>query len=212
MSVEELNGSPTRREVMLFLKKRGPVDVAAMAAELGLTGMAVRRHLDALKASGVVETTIERRPVGRPRHLWRLSPAGDELFPRRYDTVALQVLEDLEEIGGREAVHAVFERRADRLVGEYKSDMAPEMPAAIADLARLRDDAGYLCDWREDGEGGYWLVENNCAVHKIAERYPKVCALELTLFKEALGDGVMVERVTHIASGDTTCTYKIRPK
>jgi predicted ArsR family transcriptional regulator len=210
--LHELPGSETRRQILLLLKKRGPLDVAALAQTLGLTGMGVRRHLDALVEQQVCESTVERRPVGRPRHLYRLTPTGEELFPRRYDTLALQVLEDLEDTAGREAVDAVFERRGRRLVEEYRSQLAGSLPSAIADLAGIRDEAGYLCDWRDDEEGGYLLVESNCAVHRVAERYPKVCAMELALFREALGPDVSVERLSHIASGDTTCTYRIRPK
>lgn len=210
--LQELPGSDTRRQILVLLKKRGPLDVASLAETLGLTGMAVRRHLDALERSGACVAAIERRPVGRPRRLYRLTPEGEELFPRRYDTLALQVLEDLEETSGRGAVDALFERRAERMVEEYRAETGTEMPKALAELSRLRDEAGYMCDWRENDEGGYLLVESNCAVHRIADRYPKVCAMELNLFRQALGDDVTVERLTHIASGDATCTYRVRPK
>ena len=56
------------------------------------------------------------------------------------------------------------------------------------------------------------LVENNCAVHRVAERFPAVCAMELALFRKVLGPDVEVTRVAHTMAGDATCTYRIRPR
>src|SRR5918997_2310021 len=87
--------------------------------------MGVRRHLDALQSEGLVEaTTCDRKGLGRPASGWRLSAAGLELFPRRYDRVALEVLEDVAEHAGTEAVDAVFARRTDKLVAEYEAEGA----------------------------------------------------------------------------------------
>ena len=56
------------------------------------------------------------------------------------------------------------------------------------------------------------LTENNCAIHRVAERHPAVCAMELTLFRRVLGPDVEVTRVSHAMAGDAGCTYCIRPR
>ncbi len=205
----------TRRKILLLLRKRPGVTVTELAAELGLTGMGVRRHLDALQAEGLVEaTTCDRKGLGRPAAGWRLSAAGLELFPRRYDRVALEVLEDVAEHAGREAVDAVFARRTDKLVAEYENELggAEGLPERVAALARIRDDAGYLAEWSADGGGDLLLTENNCAVHRVAERYPAVCAQELALLRRVLGPDVEVTREAHTMAGDAVCRYRIRPR
>ena len=205
----------TRRKILLLLRKRPGVTVTELATELDLTGMGVRRHLDALQSEGWVETTTcDRRGLGRPAAGWRLSTAGYELFPRRYDRVALEVLEDLAEHAGDDAVDAVFARRTDKLVAEYEAELAgcDELEDRVAALAQIRDDAGYLAEWSDDGEGDLLLTENNCAVHRVADRYPVVCAQELALLRRVMGPDVEVTREAHTMAGDPVCRYRIRPR
>ncbi len=205
----------TRRKILLLLRKRPGVTVTELAAELQLTGMGVRRHLDALQSEGLVEVTAcDRKGVGRPAAGWRLSAAGLELFPRRYDRVALEVLEDVADHAGHDAVDAVFARRTDKLVAEYEDELGDTegLPERVAGLARIRDDAGYLAEWSTDGDGDLLLTENNCAVHRVAERYPVVCAQELALLRRVLGPDVEVTREAHTMAGDAVCRYRIRPR
>jgi predicted ArsR family transcriptional regulator len=205
----------TRRKVLLLLRKQPGVTVAELASQLQLTGMGVRRHLDALDAEGLVEPTqCSRRGPGRPASGWRLSAAGLELFPRRYDGVALDVLEDLGELSGPTTADAVFAARTEKLVSSYQAALADagELPERVAGLARIRDDAGYLAEWAEAGDGSLVLTENNCAVHKVAERYPMVCAQELALIRRVLGPDVEVKRTAHTMAGDAVCSYCIRPR
>ena len=205
----------TRRRLLLVLRKQPGVTVRELATELGLTGMGVRRHLDALQAEGLVETTdCSRKGLGRPAAGWRLSAAGMELFPRRYDRVALEVLEDVAEHAGPGAVDAVFTRRTEKLVAEYEAELdgAEDLEDRVAGLARIRDEAGYLAEWSRSEDGHLSLTENNCAVHRVAEHYPAVCAQELLLLRRVLGPDVEVTRDAHTMAGDAVCRYCIRPR
>ncbi|MGI9032233.1 MAG: helix-turn-helix transcriptional regulator [Acidimicrobiales bacterium] len=205
----------TRGKLLLQLRKHPGTTVAELASRLGLTGMGVRRHLDALDAEGLVETTeCTRRTRGRPASGWRLSATGLEQFPRRYDAIALDVLEDMAEHAGPDAVAAVFERRTDKLVGEYNDALADRrsLPDRVAGLTKIRDDAGYLAECAADTDGTLVLTENNCAVHKVAEHHPAVCAMELALIRRVLGPDVEVTRTAHTMAGDAVCSYCIRPR
>ena len=205
----------TRRELLLLLRKRPGITVAELAEELQLTGMGVRRQLDALASDDLVETaTSVRRGLGRPASGWRLTATGLELFPRRYDTFALDVLEDLAEHAGPQAVDAVFHRRGDKLVAQYDEALAGcrGLQERVAGLAQIRDDAGYLAECTSNGNGELVLTENNCAVHKVAEHYPAVCAMELDLLRRVMGDDVEVTRIAHTMAGDAVCSYRIRKR
>ena len=189
--------------------------MAELASQLQLTGMGVRRHLDALSAEGLVELTeCARKGPGRPASGWRLSAAGLELFPRRYDAVALDVLEDVSELAGPGAVDAVFARRTEKLVASYEAALsdAEGLDERVAGLARIRDEAGYLAEYGKTDDGALVLTENNCAVHRVAQRYPMVCAQELALIRRVLGPDVEVTRVAHTMAGDPVCSYCIRPR
>lgn len=204
----------TRRNVLLLLRKHPGTTVAELASLLGLTGMGVRRHLDALAGEGLVESIeSEHRGVGRPAAGWHLTAAGLELFPRRYDSLALDILEDVAGHAGPDAVEAVLGRRTDKLAADYQDELngAHDLEERVDGLAHIRDQAGYLAESGRDERGELVLTENNCAIHRVAEQYPGVCAMELSLLRRVMGPDVEVTRSAHIMSGDAACRYQIRP-
>ena len=204
----------TRSRLLLLLRKHPGITVTELAAELGLTGMGIRRHLEALEVDDLVErTTCPGHRVGRPPNGWRLSATGMELLPRCYDTFVLQLLEDMCEQLGEDGVDVVLRRRSEKVAVQYRDELAgaSTLDERVAELARVRDQAGYVAEWHREGEVRT-LVENNCAVHRVAERFPAVCAMELALFRKVLGPEVEVTRVSHTMAGDATCTYRIRPR
>ena len=173
--------------------------------------MGVRRHLTTLAADGLVEQVTCAHPgPGRPPSGWRLSATGMELFPRRYDTLAIELLDELapDELAG------ALRRRNDTQVAQYQAALAPcaDLPDQVAELARLRDTAGYQADWAAGEGDSLVLTEHNCAIYKVAERHAAVCSEELSLFRRVLGPEVEVTRLSHAMAGDAACTYCIQPR
>jgi DeoR family suf operon transcriptional repressor len=199
----------SRRQLLLLLRKRPGVTVAELAEALALSGMGVRRHLAALAAEGLVEQSpCASRGPGRPPTGWRLSATGIEQFPRRYDAFALDLLDDLTP----EEAAAALSRRNDRQVAHGQAALAgcAGLQERVAALTELREQAGYLAEWSVSGDG-FLLTENNCAVHRVAEHHPAVCAMELALMRRVLGPDVEVTRTSHAMTGDAVCSYCIRP-
>lgn len=184
--------------------------MAELARDLAMSGMGVRRHLSTLSAEGLVEqSACTRGGPGRPPAGWRLSASGMEMFPRRYDALALDLLEDL----SPEEVAGALGRRTDKQVAQYDAALAgcSTLEERVAAVARLRDQAGYLAEWSRLEGDEFILTENNCAVHRVAEHHPAVCAMELSLLRRVLGPDVEVVRQSHAMTGDAVCTYCIRP-
>lgn len=199
----------SRHQLLLVLRKRPGVTVAELAEALALSGMGVRRHLDALAADGLVErAACAHTGRGRPPAGWRLSATGMEILPRHYDTLALELLEDM----APDEIASALGRRNDKQVAEYQGALAgcSGLQERVAALAELRDQAGYLAEWSSDTDGTLVLTENNCAVHRVAEHQPAVCAMELALMRRVLGPDVDVTRISHAMAGDAVCAYRIR--
>ena len=70
---------PTRRELVNLLKKQGTVDADELATRMGLSTSAVRQQLTALQRDGLVTFDEVKHGLGRPRHRYRLTSAGDSL-------------------------------------------------------------------------------------------------------------------------------------
>jgi predicted ArsR family transcriptional regulator len=201
-----------RDRVLLVLKTRGPQTASRIAERLGVTAMAVRQHLSSLQEDGLVEFVDERRKVGRPARLWRLTTASSGLFPDCHAELAVGMLHAIRSAFGDRGLERLTEERTREQTEKYRRRMpGPDKPLEkrVATLARLRREEGYMAEWRRDRDGTLWLLENHCSIAMAARVCPSLCGGELTLFRTLLGDSVSVERVEHLISGDRRCSYRI---
>lgn len=211
-----LAGSPSslRRAILHHLRRAGPSSPDAIAAAVGASRSGVAQQLRALDGAGLVSRTSVRHGVGRPRHLYDVTPDAQDLFPANYDGLAHGLLAAIVEIGGEDLLDAVFtarRRQAEALLREHMDTaLAPGAPITerVRELARFQDGLGYLAEAVVDGDGIH-LVEHNCAVLDVARGNPRACAAEVELFRGVLGADVVREQ--HIASGDRCCAYRILP-
>jgi len=208
------SGTPgTGRERVLFvLKTHGPQTAARMAKRLGITPMAVRQHLAVLEGEKLVDFTDERRKVGRPARLWRLTSDADDHFPDCHAELAVGMLQAIRSTFGEQGLERLTAERTRQQVASYRTRMpgsdAP-LDERVALLARIRREEGYMAESRRRRDGTLELVENHCSIEKAARLCPKLCGGELSLFRNVLGDDVSVERLEHILSGDRCCSYRI---
>ncbi len=203
----------TRESVARLLMERGPVAAAEVAAVLGLSGPAVRRHLDALIADGEAQsaTPLRRGPRGRgrPARHYTLTDAGRARFGHGYDDLAVAALRYLGEHGGESAVRGFARARVTELIGpgaRQQIAAAPD-PAARADaLAGILSSRGYAAQAREAG-AGIQLCQHHCPVARVAAEFPVLCEAETREFADLLG--THVQRLATIARGDAACTTHV---
>ncbi len=201
----------SQQEIVRLLRRRGAMTVDDLSSALGLSTVAVRNHLESLEAEGLLEVRTEKLPRGRPRRLFQLAEAADDLFPKNYHLLAQTILDHLEQTGGPERVEEVFSARRDRAEAELKPRLqGKDLAARVAAIAEMQDRAGYMAEWRTCEDGSLELREYNCAICKIARRFPQACANELKMIENLTEADV--RREEHMAAGDRSCTYRIRPR
>lgn len=201
-----------RDRVLFQLKTKGPQTAAQAAKLLDVTPVAVRQHLSVLQGEGLVEFTDERRKVGRPPRVWELTPKAYERFSDCHAELAVGILQAIQSAFGEEGLERLTAERTRKQVESYRAQMpSPDTPLdeRVAVLAGIRREEGYMAEYSRVRNGEIELVENHCSISKAAHFCAKLCAGELTLFREVLGDGVTVERVEHLLSGDRRCAYRI---
>src|SRR3989454_7426511 len=86
-----------RGEVLLELKRAQPRTAKQLADTLGVSPNAVRHHLKELEAESLIAYGREQRGVGAPTFAYRLSAAGEALFPRAYEATLTELLERVTE-------------------------------------------------------------------------------------------------------------------
>ncbi len=205
--------SGLRRAILVRLRHDGPSSPEQLAGSLGLSRTGVLQQLHALEAAGLVSRQAVRHGVGRPRHVYDVTAAAQDLFPTNYDGLASGLLAAIRSLGGDHLVDEVFEERRrqtrDRLQTRLSERLAADAPLIdkARELAVIQDEQGYLAEAVLGADGTIRLVERNCAIHRVSSEHAAACQAELDLFRELLGTSV--ERETHIAAGDRCCTYRI---
>lgn len=203
----------TRQRILHILKTGGPRDATALAAALGLTDMAVRKHLYDLRDRGMADYAREARPLGRPAKLWSLTAAADGYFPSGYADLAVTLIAAVTEVFGTDTMSALLGARAGRQIKTYRAAMAAEtgLKARLKALARVRSDEGYMAEVATAPDGALLLIENHCPIRGAARAWGGICANELEVFQASLGDDVEIERRDHILAGARRCAYRVTP-
>lgn len=208
------NGASTlRRDLLLRLRMDGQSSPDQLATRLGASRTGVLQQLRALEAAHLVSRQTVRHGVGRPRHLYDITPDAQDLFPANYDGLATGLLAAIEAIGGDDLLEQVFTARRRQLGARVQEDLAERVTSDAPLIDRVRELAviqaanGYLANADVDEDGTIWLHEHNCAIYHVAAGSPAACQAELELFREVLGADVVREE--HIASGDRCCSYRI---
>ncbi len=200
----------SRQIILMMLKRQKEQTVSELALELGVTEMAVRRHLQALEKAGLIKSRVERQAMGRPSHHYSLTAEGDESFPRNYSELSLGMLQDLEKISGSEMVNKLFEERQERLHNKYVGSINGTFHERIEALARIQSENGYMVEYERCEDGSYEFIEYNCPIAQVAKKYPVACQCEKQLFKKLLKTD-NIERKSCIAKENTNCCmYTIR--
>lgn len=203
----------TKRRIVERLKRVESATAADLAAEFGLTDTALRQHLDALEASGLVTRSIaEPTGRGRPPVHWQLAPAAAGAFPDRHGELTVDLLESVRSTLGDRALDRVIMARADRQAESYQESLAgvQRLGDRVQKLADLRSDEGYLAEVRHDDDG-IMLIEHHCPIRDAATACGALCKAELETFQRVLGPTVKVTRVQHLLEGDRRCAYRVEP-
>jgi len=217
----EDNNPTTRKQIVTMLRRLGALNANDIAKQLGISDIAVRRHLNNLERDRIVRADTVRQAMGRPTFVYSLTEDAEELFPKHYADITLEFLNDVQELQGPQAIDALFERREGRLEQKYKERLGdvPASPdgdalaARVGELAAIQEERGYMADWSKVDAGGgakYVITEHNCPIHAIAHNFNQACSSELSLFRKVLK--AEVEQVECKAKGGQRCVYEVKPK
>ena len=202
----------TADRIMLHLKSKGPQQAAQIAKRLDLTAMAIRQHLYTLRDGGLVTYEDERRRVGRPARIWRLTEKAQARFPDSHAELTVEMLSMIRAIFGERGIDRLMTERTrlqTKAYGERLRTAGKSLEARVSALAKIRAEQGYMAEAARQRDGSFLLIENHCPICAAATACQGLCREELNLFSSVLGEGVSVERTDHILAGARRCAYRI---
>jgi len=200
-----------RAAIVEELRRVGDRSVSELASLLGISEVATRKHLAVLDADGLVIAETVDQGRGRPAARYRLTEDARRLVPSAYDRFATEMLDFLEDEGGREGLRAFLRWRLEREVEELRSAVtAADIEERLEQLAVALREHGFETVVSED-EDGYTLVQTHCAIEEVAREHPEVCSFEAAAFSEVLGGDVSLSRHETLAAGSSACVCCVAP-
>ena len=199
-------GFASQRILDLLKQTGGGLSVPELCSRLELSSVAVRRQLTSLEGDDLLFTRREKQRMGRPVRRYYLTEKGHETFERDYANLAIDVLVTLRVLEGTNKVHEVFERRKDDHAKKYRERMSGStLETRIHQISQLLTEDGYMAVWEKVGPNRYLIKLMNCAVARVARKFPHLCIYEEELLSELLQ--ARVARKHHILHNDHFCSY-----
>lgn len=137
--------------------------------------------------------------------MYRLTNAGEHLFPKHYDTLALAMLDAVAKELGADAAMRVLARVSEDRVNELApalEGMTLEQKIEAVKCWYFEDDP-YMATER-DGDD-FRLVERNCPYYNTAMARPELCSVSVNALAHLLG--VRVAREETFQRGDARCVF-----
>jgi len=192
----------TKLRILETLRSRSSC-AGSLAESLGISKVAVHRHLEDLEREGLVRARLEKSEGrGRPKQVYQ---AVDEQAP--YARMCADVLSHLKELFGQGLVLEVLNRRNNRLLEE----LAPHLEGLSLEqklyrLAEFLTERGYQASFFCEN-GSWYLEQRRCPKLALSLEHSEFCQAELELYQKLLG--VPVTREKRISAGGDCCRYRI---
>lgn len=208
VNIERKEHGSTRQNILRLLRQQGQMTATELSQQLNIGAVGVRQHLALLERDGLVEVTGLRRSIGRPSHLYTLTPEAERCFPKTYDRLVINVLNHIADQGGEPAITAVLAAHRAALLRTYAGRMTGKTRTdQVAELVAILNEEGHMAEAEQVEDGSYYLTVHNCPLDEVAHEYRQLCAQDLALFQELLG--VPMVREANIMEGDIYCRYHI---
>jgi predicted ArsR family transcriptional regulator len=200
----------TKDKILDLLKKEVSLTVNDLIEELGITHMAIRKHLNIMVKDGLLHSVEIKQSKGRPLYRYALTEKGDRLFPKNYEGISVEFLQDIKDSFGEESVETLFKKRERRLTSQYKEQVQKKSShlEKIQEIEKIQNDKGYMAKANQIDDTTFELIEYNCPIMAIANNFKTACKCETEMFKNVLGTD-QVKRVTCKTEGNHHCKFLI---
>jgi predicted ArsR family transcriptional regulator len=206
--------SEPKKKLLYYLKVMQQAGLEELANIMKVSRMAVHKHLALLQERGLVQALETRGRVGRPRMVYQLTSQSKTVFPKSYSAIATYALDFIERNMGKEGVEKVLRERQSELFDKYYKRLKDlDFDKQVKELARIRDEEGYMAESKKDPKGSsrkHILLEYNCPIIHIAEKHWEACSNETELFEKLLGANI--ETTHRAAKGDLICKFVIKER
>jgi DeoR family transcriptional regulator, suf operon transcriptional repressor len=204
------NSISTKEKILNHIKANIQMTVLELSAQLNITEMAVRRHLQVLETDGLLSSFMKKNMTGRPSKVFQLSELGEDFFPKQYKQIGMDLLQEINRLDASIINQAIVSRQ-ERLVNRYRGRFKDKsFIGQINELAKIQSEMGFMAEVNEtNSEEVAQIRQSNCPYIEIAKDFPEICRNEHKLYEELLHTK-NIEKISSLSRGDSCCHYVIR--
>jgi predicted ArsR family transcriptional regulator len=198
----------TRQRIVDALRVQGGQTIESLCAVLGLSRTAVKSHLMALGADGLVRRRGLQAGTRRPSNVYELTPGADRLFPKTYDDFAVALVEEIKRQRPDELKQFLDSVAARWIARDLPRVEGLHGSERLETVQRIMAERGFMPVLAQTAEG-YELREHNCPLMRLTAEHIELCDMVLG-WLEALF-GTPLSRVRCLRLGDSFSAYGITP-
>jgi predicted ArsR family transcriptional regulator len=204
--------SDTRKAILMAIKQNGSDTISSLASKLNISNEGIRLQLVQLERDGLVKRQTARNTCkgGRPAITIGLTVKGENLFPKIYDALTIEVMDTLGKQLGKNAVKKVLAAMTDVRVSEWEKQInglnLDEKLSALKSLYMINDqfmDVDYYPEIKT-----ILIKERNCPFYDVAMQRPILCSVTVSTLTRLLGYQVVREK--KFQNGDGCCTFLVK--
>lgn len=206
-------GRNSQQEILnQLLEHKSGATVEELTRAVGLSRTAVNQQLASLEADGFVAKATPRKTAGRPQHVYVLTEAGANRFPKQYSWFSKMLMETLRQSVGAEQVSQYMydlgvklsAALIPRLVGKNRAER-------IDEIVRIMNENGFVARTFEAAAGDKLpRVEcKNCVYHDLSKDYPEVCRFDIGFLSGLMGADI--EHQSCMQRGGESCRFRFIP-
>jgi len=197
----------TRWMVLELIRTQGHATIASLAEALDVSPITIRHHLGTLQGEGLLTISVERKHVGRPKHVYSLTEAAQRYFPNQYHMLAERMLDTLKEMLPADHVSGVIDGVAAGMAARYGiARLGGTLEERLQRLVEVLGEEGFMAEVKRIN-GSIVLTEVNCPYLYVGQRHPEVCRIDGTLIRQMLGADV--EQKSCMLHGDAACVFQV---
>jgi predicted ArsR family transcriptional regulator len=198
----------TRDDIRDLLAAHGEATVTQIAGHLGLNQANIRRHLEAMRAGGLVDIRLQRQDVGRPSFVYRLTERAEEMSAH-YPRLVSRMVRQLATLPAAQPLLVqVFEGVAADIAGSHRIEVqGVTLAERVAETSVALKDEGIVDHWRKEDDG-FHMMNTSCPYRMAAQASDAPCHADHRVVELLVG--MPVVQVTRMVDGHQQCEYLVQ--
>jgi len=207
-AVDELGDSRTK---ILEILRKGRCSVEELQKWLEISPTAIRQHLAILEKDSLVGKIPLRTGAGRPRYVYSLTEKAESYFPKAYEMLASNLINEIYERRGKEELLNILENIARKRGKEMFSMVEGKTrEERLVSAVKLMNELGYYIDWKKE-KAGYSIRVHNCLFSNLVKEHDNfLCTHDHAFFQTILRSKIRKDRSR--TQGAEYCSFYLIPK